>query len=118
MLNTGERIFTDNSSGSGGGGGATSTTYHGTAAGTNTYTTTIAGIASYAQWLTVQLLFTNGNTGASTININGLGAKTLVNFGNAALVSGDIKAGQILTCIYDGTNFQIQSVTDNIVNAI
>lgn len=92
--------------------------YAGTASGTDTYTATISGIAAYTANLSVRVTFTNSNTGASTININSLGAKPLVKFGNAALNAGDIKAGQILDLVYDGTNFQIPSVTSNIVDAV
>ncbi|OPY00362.1 MAG: hypothetical protein A4E60_02350 [Syntrophorhabdus sp. PtaB.Bin047] len=53
----------------------------------------------------------NANTGASTIDINDLGAKTIKKNGNEELTVGDILAGQIVTVVYDGTNFQIMGVT-------
>lgn len=49
------------------------------------------------------------NTGAATLNVNGLGAKTIVKGVNTTLADGDIAAGQINTVIYDGTNFVLQS---------
>ena len=51
--------------------------------------------------------FINSNTGASTLNINGLGAVQIFKNGTDSLDSGDISADQIVQCIYDGTNIQI-----------
>jgi len=49
------------------------------------------------------------NTGACTINVNGLGAKSIkVNVDNDPN-NGDIQSGQMVSLIYDGTNFQMQS---------
>ena len=49
----------------------------------------------------------NANTGASTININGLGAVALTKTGATALSAGDIQAGQVCVVIYDGTRYQL-----------
>jgi hypothetical protein len=46
------------------------------------------------------------NTGATTLNVSGLGAKA-VQLGNAALVGGEIVAGQMVEAVYDGAQFQI-----------
>ena len=51
----------------------------------------------------------NTNTGASTLNVNSLGAKTIKKNFNADLVAGDILAGQAVEVVYDGTNFQFIS---------
>lgn len=53
----------------------------------------------------------NVNSGASTININGLGATTIIHSDGTALVAGDIPAGGIVQIIYDGTAFRIGSVS-------
>jgi len=53
------------------------------------------------------------NTGAATININGLGAKTMKKNFNQDLVADDIQSGQIVMAIYDGTNFQVLLVKNN-----
>jgi hypothetical protein len=90
----------------------------GTASGTDTYTVTIAApspgfttgisaLSAYATGLRFWITFTNANTGAATLNINGLGAKSIVKNGSIALSSGDISAGQTLCLAYDGTNLQI-----------
>jgi hypothetical protein len=49
------------------------------------------------------------NTGAATLNVNSLGAKTIKKLHDQDLATGDIEAGQIITVAYDGTNFQLQS---------
>src|ERR1017187_2611850 len=49
----------------------------------------------------------------TTININGLGAKNIFNSALTDLAAGDIKAGQEVTVVYDGTEFQMTSVSGN-----
>lgn len=78
-----------------------------TASGTNTYTVTISGITAYTEGLSVKIKFTNANTGASTLNINSLGAKSIVKSNGNALSSGNIKAGQICHLVYTGSVFQL-----------
>ena len=53
----------------------------------------------------------NANTGASTINVNGLGAKTILLASGAALVSGDILLNQQLWLAYESVSdtFRIMS---------
>ena len=45
------------------------------------------------------------NTGAASINVNGLGAKTIVKRVNTVLANGDIPALSLKMILYDGTNF-------------
>ena len=54
------------------------------------------------------------NTGAATLNVNSLGAKTIVKYVNTTLADGDIAAGQFVTVIYDGTNFVLQNPVANV----
>lgn len=56
------------------------------------------------------------NTGATTINVSGLGAKAVVSVANAALASGDLVAGRVYVGIYDGTSVQLAAVTKNYVD--
>ena len=80
---------------------------YGTASGTNTYAVTIADtILAVGRKITVR--FTNANTGASTLNLNGQGAKSITKAGGGALTAGNIKAGGIYSLVYDGTSFQLQ----------
>jgi hypothetical protein len=56
------------------------------------------------------------NTGAATMNFNSLGAKTIkksVGGVTTDLDDNDIRADQIITLIYDGTNMQMQSMLGN-----
>lgn len=105
--NTGEVEFETPTGGGGGG------LKYGIASGTNTYTVTITGVSSYTDGDTYVVKFTNGSDDDSTININSLGAKTLVKEFNVQLTGGDIASGQELIIIYDGTNFQTLGVAPN-----
>lgn len=56
------------------------------------------------------------NTGAATLNINSLGAKTIkkqVGGITTDLDNNDIRAGAIIGVCYDGTNFQMQTLLGN-----
>lgn len=64
---------------------------------------------AYITGMPVHFKAANANTGASTININGLGVKTIKKNGSADLIPGDIAAGQIVVVVYDGINFQLVS---------
>jgi len=78
------------------------------ASGTDTYTATyVPTPSSYTDGFKMLVRFTNANTGASTININSLGAKSIVKGVSTALVAGDIAAGTTLLLSYDGTNFVV-----------
>jgi hypothetical protein len=43
--------------------------------------------------------------GAATLNINGLGAKTMKKLVTSDLAANDIILGQMVIIMYDGTNF-------------
>jgi len=82
-----------------------------TATGTDTYAITpIPAVTSYTSGQAWQVLFTNGNTGASTIAVSGLPAKAITKRGAVALVAGDIPAVALALIVYDGTQFQLQSI--------
>lgn len=78
-----------------------------TASGTNTYTSTPSpALTAYTTGLSIDVVFTNANTGASTYNVSGLGAKAIQSAG-VALTSGQIVAGATYTLVYDSTHFQL-----------
>jgi len=85
----------------------------GQATGTDTYTVSIAGVTAYNLNDAYAIGFTNANTGASTININGLGAVNIAKNNTVPIIGGDIAANQQFVAIYDGTNFQILGVAPN-----
>lgn len=76
---------------------------HAVASGTDTYTATISGVTAYNDGDAYCIRFTNGNTDACTLNINGLGAVTLYRNNDGALVGGDIWSGGDMLCIYNST---------------
>ncbi|WP_421663672.1 phage tail protein [Lysinibacillus telephonicus] len=77
------------------------------ASGTNSYTASIQGIDSLGEGVSVKIKFTNENTGPCTLNINGLGAMPIRKANGNELLSGNIKAGQIMHLVYTGTVFQL-----------
>jgi len=63
---------------------------------------------AYYAGMTVKFKAATVNTGAATINVNGLGAKAITKNGSTALDDGDIDAGEVTILVYDGTQFQLQ----------
>lgn len=83
----------------------------------NAYAITLSPAPSaYVSGMTVRFLATNANTTASTLNVNGLGVKSITKFGSVALGANDILAGQDVEVIYDGTRFQMLSVPSSVPN--
>lgn len=64
---------------------------------------------AYTEGDSYSFLSANANTGASTLNVSSLGTKPVKIPGQGALTAGDILANQIVTVVYDGTNFQMIS---------
>ena len=82
-----------------------------TSGAANTVTLTLAPApTAYAAGMSVRVKIANNNTGASTININGLGAKTIL-WSQRALIGGELLAGYVVELVYDGANFQIHGLT-------
>lgn len=72
------------------------------------------GITVYALAQFFHFKAASANTGVSTLQVNGItGPKTIKKHGTADLVANDIKAGQMVTVMYDGTNFQMISQLGN-----
>jgi len=75
---------------------------------TDTYAGSMADtLLAYTAGLKINLKVTNANTGASSLNIDSLGAKSIKKNVSEDIEEGDIKAGQVIPLVYDGTNFQI-----------
>jgi len=87
------------------------------AGSTDTYACTAAPVVSaYTTGMRVRLYAATANTGAATVNLSTLGAKTIVKVGGGittALADNDIRAGQYVDLVYDGTNFQMLSQLGN-----
>lgn len=71
-------------------------------------------LTAYAAGQTFRFLVTTANTGAASLNVNALGAKTIKKNHDQDLATGDVEAGSIVTVTYDGTNFQMQSADANL----
>lgn len=83
-------------------------TYAASTTAANTYTATLSpAITAYTTGMTVRIKFSNANTGAATINLNSLGAISIVTTSGVALIANDIVAGEVVILAYDGTNFQL-----------
>lgn len=63
-------------------------------------------VTAYALGLTLQFVANSAVTGASTINVNGLGAKAL-KINGVDTVTGDIPVNSYVKIIYNGTDFSV-----------
>lgn len=84
---------------------------YGTATGTNSLAVTLnPAPTAYVDGMAISFKNTNQNTGAVSLNVNGLGAKAVVKANGNALVSGNLKAGSIYTVRYNASteNFILQ----------
>ena len=70
----------------------------------------------YSEGMVVRFKAANNNTGASTLNVDGLGDQGIKRNATEDLEAGDIIQDRIETAIYDGTNFQHISVKKSIEN--
>lgn len=85
--------------------------YGADAGGDDTYSVTLDPVpAAYYAGMEVNFKPTTANTGACTLDVNGLGAKTIKKNVSSDLATGDILAGQMVKVLYDGTNFQLVSL--------
>lgn len=79
--------------------------------GSDSYAITITpAITAYAAGQRFSFKAGTANTGACTLNVSGLGAKTIKKNVSDDLATGDILANQIVEVMYDGTNMQLVSV--------
>ncbi|NOQ28270.1 MAG: hypothetical protein GQ564_23145, partial [Bacteroidales bacterium] len=90
---------------------------YGTTTGTDTYSVTLSPApTAYVAGMIILLKPGNTNTGASTLNVNGLGAKDILypikTSGPAPLPSTYLTANNIYMLVYDGTQFLILNIVD------
>lgn len=75
----------------------------------NAYAITLTPpLLAYTPGLPITFLANHTNTGSSTLNIDGLGAKGIRNV-NQNLAANQIQSGQLVTVMYDGVYFQMIS---------
>ena len=79
---------------------------------TITATVTSSSFIAYAAGQMFNFVAVATNTTTSvTLNLNGLGAKSITQIGAVALSAGSIKIGQLVTVVYDGAQFQLAGAT-------
>lgn len=69
--------------------------------------------STYTTGMSIYFKATTANTGACTLNVNNLGAKSLKSLHDQDPADNYIEAGSIVHVVYDGTNFQIMSPDAN-----
>lgn len=68
-------------------------------------------LLAYSAGMVVEFVAANSSTAASTINISGLGAKSILSVDGVALTVSDIIAGQPVLLLYDGASFRLSAIT-------
>jgi hypothetical protein len=64
---------------------------------------------AYAEGQRFAFVVAANNTGAATLAVNGLGAKSIRRPDGSTLAAGDLVAGTLVAVTYDGTNFRLAS---------
>jgi hypothetical protein len=78
--------------------------YAATTTGDDTYVVTLSPVpTSLVNGMIVRVKFDVGNTGAATLNVNGLGALSIVTGASTALSTGNIIAGMVGALVYNST---------------
>jgi len=79
-----------------------------TVSGTDTLTGTVSPtVTAYAVGQIFAFVAAATNTGAVTINISSVGAKSITRLGATALIAGDLIINSLAFIVYDGTQFQL-----------
>jgi Pectate lyase superfamily protein/Chaperone of endosialidase len=74
--------------------------------------------AQLSKGLVVEMQVSQSNTGGSTLNVNGLGAYPIEKLGGLPLDTNDLRTGQVVSLVFDGSAFQLQSAPmEGLVNA-
>lgn len=86
------------------------TWYAADSVGTDAYAVTLSpALAALTTGFMLNFKAGTANTGAATLAVNGLTAKAIKKLNDQDLATGDIESGQIVTVVYDGTYWQMQS---------
>lgn len=85
----------------------------------NTYTLTpTTALLAYGTKMVAVFAPAATNTSASTLNISGLGTKSVKSSTGSALTSGDLVSGSVYAAIYNGTEFRLVSPTQNYIEQL
>lgn len=79
------------------------------AVGTDSYAITISGVSAYVAGQTFKFKAGTANTGACSLNVNGIGPITIKKNVSSDLSTGDILQNQVIVVVYDGTYMQLVS---------
>lgn len=91
--------------------------YAATSTWTDAYAIALSPVPSaYLTGMTFKFQADVANTGAATLDVNGLGVKTIKKQNNIDLETGDIEAGQLVIVSYDGTHFQMMSPSAKVID--
>lgn len=71
---------------------------------------------AYTAGMKVVTKVNTDNTGASTINVNGLGAKNIKTLFGLDPSAKQLKSGKMYTLVYDGTQFIMESATERVIS--
>jgi hypothetical protein len=77
-----------------------------------------ATFTSYTNGTVIWWVPSNNNTGASTVNVNGLGVVSIVNPNGSALGANQVVAGQLTQIVYYNGAFELQSLANFTGNQI
>lgn len=80
-------------------------TYAADAGASDAYAITLSpAITAYAAGQQFSFYANTANTGAASLNVNAVGAKTIKKLNDQDLATGDVEAGQIVTVVYNATD--------------
>ncbi len=82
-----------------------------TGSGNNFNVNITPALSAYQSGMVFNFVSNQTVTGASTLNVNNLGPSAIKKSVNMDLTGCEIENGQVVTVVYDGTNFQMTSVT-------
>lgn len=86
--------------------------YAASSAGTDAYAITLSpAVTALTNGMVFQFKADVANTGAATLDVNGLGALAITKLNDQPLLTGDIEANQIVTVVYNSTSTKFQMVS-------
>lgn len=85
----------------------------------NTYALAVTPLVAvaYVTGMEFTFLANLNNTGAATLNVNGIGARSIVRIDGTALALNDLRAGQPYRVVYNGTSFVLISQSGAIASS-
>jgi hypothetical protein len=72
--------------------------------------TLVPAPSAYVEGMSLKIKMANAPTGPSTITANGLAAKAITVSGGSAVGANAWKVGDVVSLVFDGTNFQLQNI--------